>query len=134
MTGTRDPFVLLPGLLCGQLVFSAQTAAFAVSSVAAYGDADRLEAMAGRVLAAAPARFALLGHSMGGRVALEIMRLAPERVTRLALVSTGVHPVAPGEAEKRHTLRDIGRAHGMEALVDQWLPPSSARRRVPTRR
>lgn len=42
---------------------------------------------------------------------------------RLALIGTGVHPVRPGEADKRFALRDVGRSNGMEALVDQWLPP-----------
>jgi len=83
-------------------------------------------AMAQAVLADAPPRFALLGHSMGARVALEVLRIAPERVDRIALVSTGTHPVAPGEADKRHALRDVGRAGGMAALVDQWLPPMIA--------
>jgi pimeloyl-ACP methyl ester carboxylesterase len=60
---------------------------------------------------------------MGGRVALEIYRQAPVRVERLALLSTGVHPVRPGEREKRYALCDIGREHGMAALVDAWLQP-----------
>jgi pimeloyl-ACP methyl ester carboxylesterase len=89
-------------------------------------DADDLGAMADRVLAAAPPRFAMLGHSMGARVVLEIIRRAPQRVTRIALVSTGVHLPEAGEAAKRHALRDIGRAQGMAALVDAWLPPMVA--------
>jgi pimeloyl-ACP methyl ester carboxylesterase len=68
----------------------------------------------------------LLGHSMGGRVALEVWRLAPERVERLALLSTGAHGVKPDEAQKRYALRDLGRGEGAEALVDQWLPPMVA--------
>lgn len=79
--------------------------------------------MAERVLAAAPARFSIVGHSMGARVALEVYRMAPERVERLALLSTGVHSRKPGEAEKRHALLDIGRSEGIDALLDRWLPP-----------
>ncbi len=63
---------------------------------------------------------------MGARVALEIVRRAPERVERLALVSTGVHAIKPGEAEARHALLDLGREAGAEALVDRWLPPMVA--------
>lgn len=119
--------LLLPGLICDSRIFEPQIAAFGDAVAAAdYGDADDLGAMADRALTAAPPRFALLGHSMGARVALEIIRRAPQRVTRLALVSTGVHLPEPGEAAKRHALREIGRAQGMAALVDAWLPPMVA--------
>lgn len=60
---------------------------------------------------------------MGGRVALEMLRLDAQRVERLALLDTGVHPLAPGETEKRRALLDLGRREGMRALVDAWLPP-----------
>jgi pimeloyl-ACP methyl ester carboxylesterase len=119
-----EQLLLLPGLICDSRIFAPQIAAFGNAVAAAdYGDADDLGAMADRVLTAAPPRFALLGHSMGARVALEIIRRAPQRVTRLALISTGVHLPEPGEAAKRYALRDIGRAQGMAALVDAWLPP-----------
>jgi len=121
------PLLLLPGLICDERVFAAQLDAFPQAiAVHGYGLADSLAEMARIALAGAPARFALLGHSMGARVALEIMRIAPERVTRLALVSTGVHLPREGEAEKRYALRDIGRSDGMAALVDAWLPPMFA--------
>jgi len=121
------PLLLLPGLICDERVFAAQTRAFPQAiAVHGYGGADSLADMARRTLAGAPERFALLGHSMGARVALEIMRIAPERVTHLALVSTGVHLPRDGEAEKRYGLRDIGRSDGMAALVDAWLPPMFA--------
>jgi len=122
-----EPLLLLPGLLCDQRVFAAQLDAFPdARSFAGYGLAGSLPEMARLVLAQAPPRFALLGHSMGARVALEIMRVAPERVSRLALVSTGVHLQREGEAEKRFVLRDLGRREGMEALVGAWLPPMFA--------
>lgn len=121
------PLLMLPGLLCDSRVFDGQIALFGQAwPVPDYGDAATLPEMAWRVLDAAPPRFALLGHSMGARVALEIMRAAAERVERLALVSTGIHQPAPGEAAKRYALRDLGRAQGMAALVDAWLPPMIA--------
>jgi pimeloyl-ACP methyl ester carboxylesterase len=92
-----------------------------------YGGADRIEAMADYAIARLPQRCAVLGHSMGARVALEIMRKLPERVERLALVDTGVHTVKPGEPDGRYRLRDVGRTQGMAALVDQWLPPMVAK-------
>jgi len=121
------PLVLLPGLMCDGRVFAGQLAAFPDAiAIEGYGLDDSLTAMAARVLKQAPDRFALLGHSMGARVALEVVRAAPSRVERLALVSTGTHTVRPGEAEKRHALRDLGRDRGIEALVDVWLPPMIA--------
>lgn len=121
------PLLLVPGLICDSRVFAAQCAAFPfASALPGWGPVDSLGAMAERLLADAPERFALLGHSMGARVALEVARRAPERVERLALVSTGTHPVGPGEADKRYALRDKGREYGMEALVADWLPPMIA--------
>ena len=118
------PLLLVPGLMCDSRIFSGQLWAFPQAIPAAdFGDSRSLPEMALRVLKAAPARFALIGHSMGARVALEIFRLAPARVERVALLSTGVHPVRPGERQKRHALRDLGREKGMAALVDAWLPP-----------
>jgi len=104
-------------------VWRDQLAALPDCRVADFRFLDSLTAMAESVLAAAPQRFAVAGHSMGGRVALEILRLAPERVERLALLDTGVHPVQPGEAEKRQVLVELAKRKGMEALGRQWLPP-----------
>ena len=120
----NQALLLLLGLMCDTTIWSAQHARFGCSAIVpGYGAARRIEDMAAGVLQRAPDRFALAGHSMGGRVALEIVRIAPERVLRLALLDTGVHPVAPGEVGKRHALRDLGRAEGMAALVGAWLPP-----------
>lgn len=119
----ENPLLLVPGLMSDSRIFQKQLAAFPSSVVGDYGAAASIAGMAQRVLVSASERFTLLGHSMGARVALEIYRQAPERVDRLVLVSTGVHPVRPGEREKRYALRDIGRKDGMAALVDSWLPP-----------
>ena len=119
--------MLLPGLICDASIYAPQSAAFRDSrAVDGYGLRDSLEDMARHVLDSAPESFDLLGHSMGGRVALEVMRLAPARVRRLALVSTGTNALQPGEVRKRFELRRIGRERGMEALVDNWLPPMVA--------
>ena len=126
---SATPLVLLPGLLCDQAVWAPQIAALGDrvnAHVVHYGERNSLTAMAQHVLDTAPApRFALAGHSMGGRVAFEVWRLAPERVTRLALLDTSYHPLAPGEAgenEKlgRHTLLEKARHDGMRAMADEW--------------
>lgn len=107
------PLVILPGLMCDSRMFGHQIRVFEGQCINGfYGGADNIEAMIDYVLARMPARCALLGHSMGARVALELYRRAPERVARLALADTGVHPVRPGEAEKRFALRDLGRSAG----------------------
>lgn len=123
--------LFLPGLICDARIYAPQTAFFAGShAVDSYGMADSLVDMARIALAKADSlgatRFDVFGHSMGGRVALELFRLAPDRVRRLALVSTGVHPLAPDETGKREGLKAIGHRHGFDALVDSWLPPMVA--------
>jgi pimeloyl-ACP methyl ester carboxylesterase len=119
--------LFLPGLACDARIYAPQLAAFPDSrAVDGYGTADTLEGMARIALDQAPDSFDLFGHSMGGRVALEVFRLAPERVRRLALVSTGVHPLQAGERENRRALQRIGWENGFEALIDQWLPPMVA--------
>ena len=119
--------LFLPGLACDARIYEPQLAAFPDSrAVDGYGLADSLPDMARVALAQAPDRFDLFGHSMGGRVALEVWRQAPERVRRLALVSTGVHSLRPGEAEKRKALQQVGWSEGFAALIDQWLPPMVA--------
>ena len=60
---------------------------------------------------------------MGGRVALEVMRAAPRRITGLALLNTGVHAVRDGEPQSRSHLLRVAYEHGMSALAAEWLPP-----------
>lgn len=121
------PLVCLPGLLCDARMFAGQRAAFpGMIAIDGFGACRDLVEMAAHALSVAPPRMALLGHSMGARVALEMWRLAPERVERLALVSTGIHPPKAGEADKRYRLRDLGLREGAAALVDAWLPPMIA--------
>ena len=121
--------VLLPGLMCDAAVWAPQVEALAGRvdcHVPDYGDRNSLGAMAEHVLATVPAgRFALAGHSMGGRVAFEVWRRAPERVERLALLDTSYHPLAPGEAgeaerRQRLALLEIARRQGMRTMAREW--------------
>ena len=119
--------LFLPGLICDARIYEPQLAAFPDSrAVNGYGMADSLQAMAQIALDQAPDTFDLFGHSMGGRVALEVYRLAPQRVRRLAISSTGAHSLRAGEPEKRAALKQVGYDNGFEALVDHWLPPMVA--------
>jgi pimeloyl-ACP methyl ester carboxylesterase len=123
------PLVLLPGLMCDAAVWAAQVQALAdraACHVPAYGTLDSLGAMADHVLATAPAeRFALAGHSMGGRIAFEVLRRAPQRIERLALLDTATHPLPAGEAGEaeragRLRLLALARARGMRAMAREW--------------
>jgi pimeloyl-ACP methyl ester carboxylesterase len=123
------PLVLLPGLMCDAAVWQPQIQALARAAqctVADHGALDDLGGMAQAVLQAAPQRFALAGHSMGGRVALEVVRRAPERVARLALLDTGMHALPTGaagtaEVEGRMRLVDTARRQGVRAMARQWV-------------
>jgi len=91
-----------------------------------YGASDSIKKMAEAALRGAPTRFALAGHSMGGRVGYEIVRRAPERVTGLALLDTAYRPFAGGdhgerERAERMRLVDIARKQGMRAMARDWV-------------
>ena len=94
---------LLPGLLLDGALWRAQVESLSDISdpwIADFTTQDSVTEMARSVLAAMPERFALAGLSMGGYVALEIMRQAPERVTRLALLDTKARPDEPEIVER----------------------------------
>ncbi|MGA2776846.1 MAG: alpha/beta fold hydrolase [Steroidobacteraceae bacterium] len=122
----RQPLLLLSGLICDETIWAdivARLDPLADTRVYSFADFDSIAAMANEVLRTAPERFALAGHSMGGRVALEIMRIQPERVERLALLNTGARAAQDPESEVRRRLVAIARAQGMAALAPHWLPP-----------
>mgnify|MGYP003641654762 CR=1 FL=1 len=91
----RPPLLFMPGLLCDAALWGHQLATLtdaADMTVVDMTQDDAIDAMARRALDAAPDRFALCGLSMGGYAAQAILRLAPERVTRLALLDTAAGP------------------------------------------
>ena len=100
----REQLVLAPGMLCDAAVWAEQIAGLhglADCLIPDYGEARSMTRMAMRVLSQAPPLFSIAGHSMGGRVALEVCRLAPERVQRLCLLSTEHRPAPQGEAGRQ---------------------------------
>lgn len=123
------PLVLLPGLMCDTGVWSplfADLPADLVTHVVDYGMASSITAMAQVVLDTAPTRFALAGHSMGGRIALEVVRMAPQRVTHLALLDTGYLARPAGdagelEANKRYSLLHVARTQGVASMARTWV-------------
>lgn len=99
-----DPILFLPGFMCDARAFWPQIMAFSPSravQVAPVAAADSVGALAQRVLDAAPRRFALCGVYLGGMVAMEILSRAPDRVSRLALVSTTALTEPPHVAADR---------------------------------
>ena len=120
------PFVfLLPGMLCDATVWQAQIAALSTDftlAVPLFRGFDSFDTMADHVLAHAPPSFSVVAHSMGGRVAMEILRRVPERVGHFIVMGTGVHPLYPGETERNRRLLEIAADGGLEAVADIWIP------------
>jgi pimeloyl-ACP methyl ester carboxylesterase len=121
--------LLLPGLACDADVWQDQVRAFSKITtvrVADYGLSDSIGKMAEVALADAPERFAIAGHSMGGRVAFELVRRAPERVVGMAVLDTAYRAFAGGEAgerekQQRSALLDVARTKGMRAMSLFWM-------------
>jgi pimeloyl-ACP methyl ester carboxylesterase len=124
------PTVLVPGLLCSPRLYAEQLPAlwrFGPVIVASHREADSMTAIASGILATAPPRFALVGLSMGGYLAFEIMRQAGERVERLALLNTTAHP-DPAERVKSRSeqiamAKDGKFAEVVDDLSQVWLRP-----------
>lgn len=117
------PTVLIPGLLCTPRLYAEQLPAlwrFGPVMVADHTRDDSMAGLARRILADAPPRFALVGLSMGGYAAFEIMRQAPERVAKLALLDTQARPDAPEQTEGRKRQIEMaksGKFDGIAALL-----------------
>jgi pimeloyl-ACP methyl ester carboxylesterase len=122
----KTPLVLVPGLLCTDLLWRAQLdglADVAAMTVAtAQREHDDLAAIAAAILAEAPARFALAGLSFGGYVCFEIMRRAPERVERLALLDTSARPDADEQKARRRALIELAQTGRFLGVTDRLLP------------
>jgi len=127
----RPTLVLLPGLLNTHKVFDLVIPGLGDAADVIAPDLhahDSMSAMASAVLAAAPERFALGGFSMGGYVCFEILRRAPERVERLALIDTQAAPDTPDATARRRGMIEqtrIGRFHGLQpSLLPSLVHPS----------
>ncbi len=119
------PILLIPGLAGSPRIYAPVAPAMwrlGPVTVANHIRDGNMGAIARRILAEAPPRFALAGHSMGGYIAFEIMRQAPDRVAKLALVNTQARPDTPEATERRRAL--IARAKGGEyrGVLDELFP------------
>lgn len=120
------PVILIPGLLCDALLWAPQIVALADVArcwVPDHARHDTVADIAHSILTQAPfAQFSLAGLSMGGYVALEIMRQAPSRVERLALLDTSPLPDTPEGTKARHDLIALWASRGADAVITAMLP------------
>jgi len=121
----RPTLVLCPGLLNDARVFAPQISALGSRvdcMVVDLASHESLIAMASAALAQAPARFALLGFSMGGYVAFEILRRARERVTHLALLDTSARPDTPEQTAQRQAMLRLAQTGAFKGVTPRLLP------------
>jgi pimeloyl-ACP methyl ester carboxylesterase len=119
------PIVLLPGLACSARLYAEQVPAlwrFGPVLVADHRHDDSMAGIARRILAAAPPLFALVGLSMGGYIAFAIVRQAPERVVRLALLDTSPRPDTPEQTANRHKLMALAGKGRLAEVCDLLFP------------
>ncbi len=125
MANARTPLLLLPGLLCDGALYQAQIAAVADIAAPIVGDLtrhDSLADMAAAMLAETPEYFSLVGLSMGGYVAQEIMRQAPHRVIRLALLDTSAHADSDERRAQRRGLIELAGKGHFKGVTPRLLP------------
>ncbi len=120
-----EALVLVPGLNCTRALFGPQIEALGAERpimVADHTGDDTVQAIAARLLSAAPERFALAGLSMGSYVALAVMRQAPERVTRLGLLDTNARGDVPAARQNREELIALAQAGRFAEVHDALWP------------
>ena len=119
------PLVLVPGLLCSRALWEPQISEFSAIadvSVADPASHSTLREIAGNLLAAAPERFALAGLSMGGYIAFEVLRQAPERVERVALLDTSARSDTEEQAARRRGLIELAQKGNFKGVTPALLP------------
>lgn len=123
MAAGKPHLILIPGLICTKDLWAPQVAGLADLAritIVDHSKADKMADLAADILGAAPQRFALAGHSMGGYVALEIMRQEPDRVEKLALIATSARLDTPDVAKRRQDFIMIagrGKFRGMSSVL-----------------
>ncbi|WP_425045582.1 alpha/beta fold hydrolase [Primorskyibacter sp. S87] len=121
-----EPLVMLPGMMCDARVFQHQFIELSQDravTVAPITQGERIEEIASGLLDQLPPRFALAGLSMGGIVAMELVRRAPDRVTRLCLMDTTPLPETPQVASMREPLIVRARVGNFEDVIRETLKP-----------
>ena len=123
----RDPLptVLIPGLLCTPRLYAEQLPALwrlGAATVANHTHDDSMAGIARRLLSLAPPRFALIGLSMGGYVAFEVLRQAPGRVAKLVLLDTTARADTPEQTENRQRQVEMARDGRFSGIAQLLFP------------
>lgn len=125
MPAVRPVLLLVPGLLCDAALWGAQVAGLADLATVRVGEVtaeDSIAAMAAALLAEMPEAFSLAGLSMGGYVAQEIMRQAPDRVLRLALLDTSARADDEAQHAQRRALIALAGRGRFRGVTPRLLP------------
>jgi pimeloyl-ACP methyl ester carboxylesterase len=121
----RLPIVLVPGLNCSARVYAEQIPAlwgYGPVTIADHRCDDSVAAIAARILTMAPPRFAVVGLSMGGYITFAMVRAAPERVARLALLDTSARPDTPEQSERRRSMIALAESGRFAEVADLLFP------------
>lgn len=124
----REPLVFLPGMMCDARLFGPQLAALSPAytlMVAPITGGERIEEIASGLLDALPRKFALAGLSMGGIVAMEILRRAPDRITRIALMDTNALAETPQSAADYEPAIIKAKSGRLAEAVPEFMPPDA---------
>lgn len=119
------PLLLVPGLLCSARLYVPQLASLWPLGPVMVADHRRdadMAAIAARILDSAPPRFALAGLSMGAYIAFAMLRQAPERIAKLALLDTSARPDTPEQSAARETFIAMAEAGKLSEVVDTLAP------------
>ncbi|MFU8824538.1 alpha/beta fold hydrolase [Yoonia sp.] len=131
-----ETLVLIPPMLCDAGVFGPQILDMANDHAVMFApttQGERMEEIASQILSWAPGKFALAGMGMGGMVAMEVLRRAPDRVTRIALIATSAQPETPETAAARepHIIAAKGGGRWPDVLRHEvnstWMAPATDR-------
>lgn len=120
----REPLVFLPGMLCDARVFGPQLAELSAEhavTVAPITQGERIEEIASALLDVLPKKFALLGFSMGGIVAMEILRRAPDRLSRICLMDTNALSETPQSAAGYEPMIIKAKSGNLGAVIDGMI-------------
>ncbi|MFD0858558.1 alpha/beta fold hydrolase [Roseovarius aquimarinus] len=124
----NEPIVLLPDMMCDARLYGPQLAAFSKSfaiTVAPLTGGDRIEEMASNLLDVLPRRFAVAGLGLGASAAMEIVRRAPDRVTRIALMNASAFAETPQTVADFEPVVVKARAGNLRDFAAGVIPPET---------
>lgn len=123
-----EPVVLIPGFMADARSFMPQLVALGSARpviLVTPAQADTVEQLATSALPALPPRFSLVGHGLGGNVAIEILRKAPQAVSRIALISTDPLPEPAEQRARQETLVVAARTGRLADCIAQLVPATA---------